>query len=100
MATMPIHRTTSGERELMLDANERAWGLTDGGSIDLGCECGRTACPETTELSRLTYERIRGSGARFIVAPGQERLGTERVTELGERYAVVERRATGAVSGA
>jgi hypothetical protein len=100
MATMPIHRTTSGERELVLDANERAWGLTDGGSIDLGCECGRAACPETTQLSRLAYERIRSSGAGFIVVPGHERLGTERVTELGELYAVVERRAERAGSPA
>jgi hypothetical protein len=100
MATVPIHRATSAERGLMLDANERAWGLTDGGSIDLGCECGRTGCPETTQLSRLTYERIRSSGARFIVVRGHERLRTERVTERGERYAIVERRAVGAGSGA
>jgi hypothetical protein len=93
MATMPARRTTSAERGLMLDANERAWSLTAGESIDFGCECGRASCPETTHLSRPTYERVRSSGAAFIVFPGHERLGTERITELGELYAVVEPRA-------
>jgi hypothetical protein len=89
MATTPIHPATSAERGLMLDANERAWSLTDGESIDLACECGRAACRETAQLSRLAYERVRSSGAGFIVVPGHERLGTERVTERGECYAVV-----------
>jgi len=92
VATSPIYRTTSDARELMLDANERAWSLTDRESIDLGCECGRLACTETPQLSRLTYERIRSLGAGFIVVPGHERLGTERVTEVGDRYAVVAQR--------
>jgi hypothetical protein len=82
MATMPAHPTTSTERGLVLDANERAWTLTDGGSIELGCECGRSACPEIAQLSRLTYERVRSSGAGFIVVPRHERLGTERITSL------------------
>ena len=96
MATVHIPRTTSGERELALDANERAWSLTDRESIDLGCECGREACPETVHISRLLYVRIRRSGAGFIVVPGHERLGTDRVTQVGERYAVVEQLAASA----
>ena len=90
MTTTPIRRTTSGERELVLDANERAWSLTDADSIELECECGRAACPETAELSRQAYERIRNSRAGFIVVPDHVRLGTERVTEAGDRYAVVQ----------
>jgi hypothetical protein len=99
MATVSIHRTTSAERGLMLDANERAWSLSDGDSIDLGCECGRAACPETAQMPRLTYERVRSSADRFIVVPGHERLGTERVTELDGRYAVVEARFQGTGNG-
>jgi hypothetical protein len=96
VATIHIPRTTSGQRGLALDANERVWGLTDSESIDLRCECGREACPETVHMSRLVYVRIRRSGAGFIVVPGHERLGTERVTQVGERYAVVEQLAAGA----
>ena len=90
MTTTPIRSTTSGERELALDANERAWSMTDADSIELECECGRAACPETAELSRLAYERIRSSRAGFIVVPEHVRLGTERVTEADDRYAVVQ----------
>jgi hypothetical protein len=99
MATVSIHRTTSAERGLMLDANERAWSLSDGDPLDLGCECGRAPCPETAQMPRLAYERVRSSGAGFIVVPGHERLGTERVTELDERYAVVEGRFEGTGKG-
>jgi hypothetical protein len=74
----------------VLDLNERAWSMTDAESIDLECECGRLDCPETAELSRLAYERIRTSRAGFIVVPGHVRLGTERVIEAGDRYAVVQ----------
>jgi hypothetical protein len=93
VTTTPIRRTTSGERELALDANERAWSMTDADSIELECECGRAACPETAELSRLAYERIRSSRAGFIVVPEHVRLGTELVTEAGDRYAVVQGKA-------
>jgi len=92
VATTPIHRTTAGERELMLGVNERAWSTTDGESIQLGCECGREACPETAEVPRLAYERIRSAPAGFIVVPEHVRLGTERVTEAADRYAVVHGR--------
>lgn len=67
--------------------------MTDAESIDLECECGRVACPETAELSRLAYERIRTSRTGFIVVPEHVRLGTERVTEASDRYAVVQGRA-------
>ena len=76
MTTTSVQRTTSGERELMLGANERAWGFTDSESIDLHCECGRVACPDITHVARRTHER----------------LGTERVTETGDGYAVVKGR--------
>jgi hypothetical protein len=90
VTTTSVQRTTSGERELMLSANERAWSFTDSESIDLHCECGRLACPDTAHVARLTYERIRSVGSEFIVVPGHERLGTERVTEAGDGYAVVK----------
>jgi hypothetical protein len=91
-----VQRTTSDERELMLGANERAWGFTDSESIDLHCECGRVACPDTTHVTRRTYERVRSVRAEFIVVPGHERLGTERVTEAGDGYAVVKNMVEGA----
>ena len=100
MTTTRMRRTTAGERELALDANERAWSMTDAESIDLECECGRAACSEIAELSRLSYERIRSSRAGFIVVPEHVRLGTERVTEAGDRYAVVQGKAQRAGIGA
>jgi hypothetical protein len=100
VTTTPIRRTTSGERELALDANERAWSMTDADSIEVECECGRAACPESAELSRLGYERIRSSGVGFIVVPEHVRLGTERVTEADDRYAVVQGKARRAGIGA
>ena len=92
MASMPVQDTPSSERELTRDVNERTWSLTDGESIDIRCECGSAACPEVAHLSRLTYERVRTVRAGFIIVPGHERLGTERMTEVGERYALIEKR--------
>jgi hypothetical protein len=100
VTTTPIRRTTSGERELALDANERAWSMTDAELIEVECECGRAACPGTAELPRVAYERIRSSQAGFIVVPDHVRLGTERVTEAGDRYAVVQGKARRAGIGA
>jgi hypothetical protein len=93
VTTTPIRRTTSGERELALDANERAWSMTDAESIEVECECGRATCLDSAGLSRAAYERIRSEWAGFIVVPEHVRLGTERVTEAGDRYAVVQGKA-------
>jgi hypothetical protein len=98
VASMPVQYTPSGG-ELTRDVNERTWSLTDAESIDIRCECGSEACPEVAHLPRLTYERARNVRAGFIIVPGHEHLGTERVTELGERYALIEKRAELAGTG-
>jgi hypothetical protein len=88
VASMPVPTAS----EVTRDVNERTWSLTDGESIDIRCECGSATCPEVAHLSRLTYERVRNVRAGFIVVPGHERPATERVTEVGERYAFIEKR--------
>jgi hypothetical protein len=65
-------------------------GVTVGGWV---CECADRACAERVRMSGEEYEAIRDQGSRFLVAPSDEhvRPDVERVTEVTDRYWVVEK---------
>ena len=67
-------------------------GLTDADRmISFVCECGRLGCTEMIEVAVSDYQRVRGSGRRFIVRPGHVDDATERVVGEGDGYVVTEK---------
>jgi uncharacterized protein YutE (UPF0331/DUF86 family) len=55
------------------------------------CECAADECIETIELLPAEYDRIASHIARFVVVPGHEQEGIERVVERRAGYRVVEK---------
>jgi hypothetical protein len=55
------------------------------------CECSDTDCAESLDLSADEYEAVRASGTRFVVKPGHQLAGIERVVEGNGRFLVVEK---------
>lgn len=55
------------------------------------CECARTECHDTIELTLAEYEAVRAYPTRFAVAPGHELPRGESVIETTARFSVVEK---------
>lgn len=55
------------------------------------CECSNTACAESLELTAEEYEAVRARPTRFVVKPGHQLAGIERVVEGNGRFLVVEK---------
>ena len=95
--------TTGGSRvekaarhqTLFREVNEniaRLTGLfTETGYNLLICECSDTNCAESLEITAEEYEAVRFEGTRFVVVPGHEQEGLERVVEGSGRFVVVEK---------
>jgi hypothetical protein len=60
------------------------------------CECGRVGCTEKLDLTIEEYEAVRASFERFLIAPGHEVAGIDRVTEDHEDYLVAVKQGTAA----
>jgi hypothetical protein len=60
-------------------------------TLPLICECARTGCSVPIEVDAGTFERVRESPLRFLVAPGHEQLDIETVVEQREGYLIVEK---------
>lgn len=60
-------------------------------SLDLVCECGRTACAERISMSRGEYEQMRGDPTLFAVLKGHEIRGLESVVQKRNGYDVVQK---------
>jgi len=54
------------------------------------CECGDTECSETIEVGLGEYEQARARATVFLVSPGHDTQGVERVLSESDRFAVVE----------
>jgi hypothetical protein len=83
---------------LFREINERVGELSDRwGSApnDFVCECSRLDCHAAIAMTHAEYETVRGAATRFLVRPGHEISGIERVVETNDRYAVVEKIGTG-----
>jgi hypothetical protein len=61
------------------------------GLLPFHCECGHAACVETIEITPGRYEAIRRERYRFVVVPGHEEPGIERILETEPEFLVVEK---------
>jgi hypothetical protein len=55
------------------------------------CECDDGGCAERVPATLAEYEAVRADGARFLVAPGHENRGVERVRGSGSDFTLVEK---------
>lgn len=57
------------------------------------CECGSNSCEGLIEVTLADYKAIRANSRHFLVLPGHDIAGVERVVGSTPRYMVVEKRA-------
>lgn len=76
-------------RDLVVDDAERHHEHPD--SLSVVCECGDVDCTEKIDVDLGTYEWIRAGAARFVIVPGHEVPGSERVVRQGRGYEIVEK---------
>jgi len=83
---------------LFRDINERVKDLESNFTVVIPvgawiCECANVRCENRIAMSAEEYETIRGDGACFFVAPGDEHVwdDVERVTDRNDRYWIVEK---------
>jgi hypothetical protein len=81
---------------LFREGNERLGGLrTAAGAPDASaefhCECGRETCSEWIWMRVRDYEAVRSQDDRFVVVPGHETPGLERVVERRTGFLVVDK---------
>jgi hypothetical protein len=55
------------------------------------CECSNSGCAESLELTPEEYAAVRAYPTRFVVSPGHQLPGVERVVEGNGRFLVVEK---------
>jgi hypothetical protein len=94
--TEPGARKIGENEALFRSVNERIEGLSEtfsveADSIRIVCECGDRECVEQLEVSVGEYENVRADPSLFIIAPGHEMAGAERVVGRHERYWVVSK---------
>lgn len=76
-----------------VEAHNAAHHWVDPPFADWLCECARTDCVQSVQLSIGEYESVRSEATRFLVAPSEEHViaDVERVVERFDRYWVVEK---------
>ena len=55
------------------------------------CECSDSACAAWLDLTFEEYAAVRAHPTRFVVRPGHQLTGSERVVEGNGRFLVVEK---------
>ena len=63
----------------------------DSDEAEFVCECHDSACTHRVPASLEEYERVRARPTRFLLRPGHEDEGVERVVERRSQFAVVEK---------
>jgi len=74
-------------------------GEEEGGSAVFVCECGYLGCSATVELRIADYEEVRTDFDRFLVIPGDEIAGVDRVVERHPEHLVVVKDGEGLQEG-
>lgn len=90
---------SSGERRALnenvfREMNERLEQLGEEfgeGVVDFLCECADPACSASLSVPVSVYEAVRDQPRRFLVLPGHQREGVERVVEEYADYLVIEK---------
>ena len=100
MRQQPTESTARTVKELVVrqnvlrEANERInrlrWTQAHGEKTGYLCECSRVDCAETIALDADAYDAVRASPLRFLLLPGHDQPGVERVVERHGDYLVVE----------
>jgi hypothetical protein len=83
-------RTESTFREVNEAIAETA-ARFDADVVDFVCECADPNCAHRVTADVADYERIRADGTHFLVAPGHDEHGFERVVRRARGYHVVEK---------
>jgi hypothetical protein len=78
-----INERVERDLEPILDAQDEL--------LPFVCECGRTRCAETIQLTVAEYEDVRRESARFVLVSGHEIVDVEDVVERTDRYAIVRK---------
>ena len=81
---------------LFREINERVSEIASAHGADVHlyefyCECSNTDCTLRVELELADYERVRGHGDWFLVAPGHNLPEIERVVEEAAGWWVIEK---------
>src|ERR1700710_550072 len=76
-------------RDLVIDDAERHGEHAE--KLSVVCECGNVDCTEKFEVSLASYEWVRAGSARFVIVPGHEIPGSERIVREGTGYVIVEK---------
>ncbi|HKC18497.1 MAG TPA: hypothetical protein VKE27_02605 [Candidatus Dormibacteraeota bacterium] len=99
---MPIHsigpdaaEEAARHQALFREVNEHIAKLTGlnpatGYSLFI-CECSDTHCAESLELTPAEYRAVRSKGTSFLLLPGHQQEGIERVVDGNSRFLVVEK---------
>lgn len=85
-----VAKTEAVFREVNERIAESAEGF-DADTPEFICECGNPNCTHRLEASLEEYEEVRADGATFMLAPGHEQDGVERLVEDRGRFHVVEK---------
>ena len=93
--TEPRRRKLIENERLYRRANE----LIDGGRNDhvrgrkelFLCECSDEDCSDTIELVWDDYRAVREHAVRFVIRPGHETAGIDRLVETHDSYLVVDK---------
>ena len=60
-------------------------------AVEFLCECADPACSEALSVPVSVYEAVRDHARWFLLVPGHQREGVERVVEEHLGYLVVEK---------
>ncbi|HYY75190.1 MAG TPA: hypothetical protein VE644_02595 [Gaiellaceae bacterium] len=76
------------------EAESRGW-ASEEARFEFQCECGADdgSCESRVELTIAEYEAVRAQDDRFVLFPGHETPGLERVVQQNERFVVVDKAA-------
>jgi len=87
-------RNNTRNQALFREVNEQISKLSLGGSglaeLVVLCECSRNECSEPLTVSSTEYEAVRRFPTRFVLKPGHETVGHERVVEVQAEFVIVE----------
>jgi hypothetical protein len=73
---------------------EMSRGIPASREFEVLCECDSLDCTQTIALRVDQYEELRNREGAFIVLPGHEGSGSDRIVSETDRYLVLEKDAT------
>jgi hypothetical protein len=71
--------------------NQEIDDASNGAARDYVCECADAACTATIRLTQAEYREVRGDPNRYVVVPGHQVAGLERVVSSEPDHLVVEK---------